>query len=385
MKLLWFLCFGLLAATCPAVEDLHSVLEGVRKQYGLPAVAAVLTKDGRIVAEGVAGTRVLNGTVPATLDDKFHLGSDTKSFTALLAAMLVEEGKLRWDLTLAEAYPEWKDKIPESLRQATLLQLLSHSSGMTGDTDAVFKLYLEPPTDMVPLPELRMALIEKAWSLPPAAKPGEKFVYSNLGYIIVGSIIERAAGKSWEELIHERIFTPLGLKSAGLGSQCSLGVADAAVPHSTSDEGKIRPLLGGTYSDLPNVMGPAGNAHMNPRDFATWVAWNAAEGKLEPKLVSPATLQKLHTPVIETPPGMKEAPGTPKLGTYSLGWGQILYPWSDKTFLFHGGSNGMNLAWMVALPEQNLALVLTTNIGGEKADLAFRELTKTIMTGAMQK
>jgi hypothetical protein len=69
MKLPWFLCFVLLTATCPAVEDLHSILEGV------------------------AGTRVLDSTVPANLDDKFHLGSDTKSFTALLWGNAHEPGK----------------------------------------------------------------------------------------------------------------------------------------------------------------------------------------------------------------------------------------------------------------------------------------------------
>ncbi|CAN5323293.1 hypothetical protein BH09VER1_BH09VER1_37460 [soil metagenome] len=385
MKLLWVLCFGAVVMTVSAAENLNALLDGVRKQYGLPAVAAVLMKGGKIVAEGVAGTRVVDGKGPATLDDKFHLGSDTKSFTALLAAMLVEEGKLRWDLTLEEAYPEWKDKIPESLRKATLLQLLSHSSGLSGDNEEVFKLYFDPPKDIRPLPELRMALIEKAWKLPPAGQPGEKFVYSNLGYIVAGSIIERAAGKSWEELMHERIFTPMGLSSAGLGPQCSLGVADAAVPHLREDDGKVYVMLGGPFADVPAVMGPAGNAHMTPRDFARWVSWNAAEGRRPPNLVSAETLKKLHTPVIATPPGMKEEPGTPQLGQYALGWGQVTYPWSDKTFLYHGGSNGMNLAWMVALPEQDLALVLMTNIGGKQADLAFRELTKEIMGGAVGK
>lgn len=384
MKILGGLCFMAFAVTCFAVEDLHPLLDGVRKQYGLLAVAAVFMKDGVVVAEGVAGTRVLDGSVPATLDDKFHLGSDTKSFTALLAAMLVEEGKLRWDLTLEEAYPEWKDKIPESLRTATLAQLLSHSSGVTGDNDEVFRLYFDASKEMKPLPMQRMWLIESAWKLPPAGKPGEKFVYSNLGYTIAGSIIERAAGKSWEELIHERIFTPMGLKSAGLGPQCSLGVADAAVPHLPED-GKIYTMLGGPCADVPAVMGPAGNSHMTPRDFAKWASWQAGGGKRDPQLVRAEMLQKLQTPVIDTPPGMEEKPGTPKLGKYAMGWGLMKYPWSDKVFLMHGGSNGMNLAWMVVLPERDLALVLMTNIGGEKADLAFRELTQTIMGGALKK
>lgn len=371
--------------TCPAMENLSPLLEGVRKEHGLPAVAAILMKDGQVIAEGIAGTRVLGGNVPATLDDKFHLGSDTKSFTAVLAAMLVEEGKLRWDLTLEEAYPEWKDKIPESLRKATLEQLLSHASGITGDNDQVFQLYFDAAKEMKPLPQLRLWLIENVWKLPPVGRPGEKFVYSNVGYILAGSIIERAAGKSWEELIHERIFIPMGLSSAGLGPQCSIGVADATVPHLADDNGKIQPMLGGPCADIPAVMGPAGNSHMTVRDFAQWAAWHAGEGKRKPDLISAADFKKLHTAVISTPRDMEEKPGTPKLGKYALGWGLVDYPWSGKNFLMHGGSNGMNLAWMIVLPEQDLALVLTTNIGGEKADLAFRELAKSIMGGAVKK
>lgn len=385
MRLFWLFSWGFLALRCLAVEDLHPLLETARKEYGLPAVAAVLMKDGQIVAEGVAGTRVLDDQVAATLEDGFHLGSDTKSMTATLAAMLVEEGKLRWDLTLEEAFPEWKNQIPSALRKATLLQLLSHSSGLTGDTEELMKLYFAAPKDIRPLPQVRLWLIEDAWKLPPAGQPGEKFAYSNLGYIVVGSMIERAAGKSWEELIHERIFTPMGLQSAGLGPQCSLGVADASVPHIVTDDGKILPLLGGPWADVPAVVGPAGNAHMTPRDFARWASWHAGEGKRGPHLISAEALKKLHTPIIATPPGMEEKPGTPKLGKYAMGWGQVIYPWSDKTFLMHGGSNGMNLAWMVVLPEQDLALVLMTNIGGEKADLAFRKLTESIMGAAVKK
>lgn len=383
MRILAILGFGAMCLTCSAVENLGPLLESTRQQYGLPAVAAVLMKDGRIVAEGIAGTRILGQDLPATLDDKFHLGSDTKSFTALLAAMLVEEGKLRWDTTLQEAFPESKEQIPEALREATLQQVLSHSSGLSGDTEELFNLYFDAQKEMKPLPQQRLWLIENAWKLPPAGRPGEKFVYSNLGYTVAGSIIERAAGKPWEELIRERIFTPMGLASAGLGPQCSLGVADATVPHLTDDDGKIYPMLGGPSADVPAVIGPAGNAHMTARDFARWVSWQAGQGKRGPALVSADSLKKLQQPLIATPPGMKESPGTPKLGKYAMGWGGVVYPWSEKTFLMHGGSNAMNLAWMIALPEKDLALVLVTNIGGEKADLAFRELAAKIMGKAV--
>lgn len=358
-----------------AIDDLSPELEAIRKEFDLPAIAAVMTQDGKIIAEGVAGTRRLHSDIPATLDDRFHLGSDTKAMTALLAAMLVEKGKLRWDLTLAEAFPEYLEKIPEPLRNATLEQILSHSSGLPGDNEELFKIYYDSIEYNRPLPQQRLWVIEQALKLPPAGKPGEQFVYSNLGYIVAGSIIERAAGKSWEELMHERIFTPLGLTSAGLGPQSSLGLIDAPIPHFTED-GEIFPMLGGPSADVPAVMGPAGNAHMSPRDFARWAAWHAAVGKRNPALVSPKSVEKLHTPVIETPPRMEERPGTPRMGRYALGWGIIRFPWEpEKDFLMHGGSNSMNLAWIIVRPEEDRSLVLMTNIGGQNADRAFQKLS----------
>jgi CubicO group peptidase (beta-lactamase class C family) len=76
---------------------------------------------------------------------------------------------------------------------------------------------------------------------------------------------------------------------------------------------------------------------------------------------------------------MEEKPGTPKAGGYAMGWGVTQFPWSERTFLTHGGSNGMNLAWITLLPEEDLGLVLLTNAGGSSADSAFRELSRAIL------
>ena len=92
---------------CPAgaQTSLNELLTPYLARYHLPALAAAVVQDGKVIASGAVGTRRAGTDIPVTIKDRFHLGSDTKAMTALLAAMLVEEGKLRWDSTVAEVFP----------------------------------------------------------------------------------------------------------------------------------------------------------------------------------------------------------------------------------------------------------------------------------------
>ena len=126
-------------------------------------------------------------------------------------------------------------------------------------------------------------------------------MYSNMNYIIAGSAMERIAGKTWEELVTDRVFDPLGLKTAGLGPQSTIGRVDAPLGHDEVD-GKVKAFLAGPNGDNPPVIGPAGTAHMSVLDFARWAGWNAGAGKRGPSLVKPETRDRLHAMVVTIPP-----------------------------------------------------------------------------------
>jgi CubicO group peptidase (beta-lactamase class C family) len=360
-------------------ESLSSTLAPYLDKYDLPALGAAVVKDGRIIAIGAAGTRRAGQKVPVTTSDRFHLGSDTKAMTALLAAMYVEEGKLRWDSTLAETFPELKKVITPGMGSITLEQLLSHTSGMPGDNEPLFgRLIAESfVRENDNLNDTRYWMLSRWVSQPVAAAPRRQFAYSNMGYIIVGAMIERVAGKSWEELMVERVFTPLKLRSAGFGPQSTIGRVDAPLPHQIVD-GKIKPMLSGLFSDNPLVLGPAGTAHMSLEDVARWTAWNAGKGKRGPQLVRPETLVKLMTPVIDVPAMKGAAPGTPSHGRYALGWGEVGFEWAKEPLVYHAGSNGMNLAHIFFQPKNDFGMVLMTNIGGQKANEAFAVLAEEL-------
>jgi len=365
------------AGAVHAQTSLTQELEPYLSKYELPALAAAVVKDGNIIAAGAVGTRRAGTDIPVTLDNRFHLGSDTKAMTALLAAMYVEQGRLRWDSTVAGVFPELRETMDPGLQRATLVQLLSHTSGMPGDNQAFGDLLEKTALQEGNLDDLRYWLVGQWSKLPLEAASGTRFAYSNMGYIIVGAMIERVAGKTWEELIVERVFTPLGLKTAGLGPQSTPGRVDAPLGHAMVD-GRRKAYLAGPSGDNPLILGPAGTVHMSVLDFARWAGWNAGEGRRGPALICPETMKKLHTPVIGMPVKEDAAPGTPSRGKYGLGWGQLDVEWAPVPLLYHGGSNGKNLAHIWIEPGSDFAMVVVTNIGGKNANDALFALAPAL-------
>ena len=361
------------AAHAGTPVSLDATLEPYLARYGLPAVAAAVVRDGAVVAAGAVGTRRAGARIPLTVNDRFHLGSDTKAMTALLAAMLVEEGKLRWDSTVAEIFPELAGRMDTGLAKVTLTQLLSHTSGVPSDNQVFTDLLEKSAAQDGNLDELRYWLVGEWSAQPLASTPGTTFAYANMNYVIAGAMIERVSGRTWDELITERVFVPLDLRSAGLGAQASLGRVDAPLGHVMTD-GTPKAFLAGPSGDNPPIIGPAGIAHMSVLDFARWAGWNAGEGKRGPRLVQPETLRRLHTPVVSMPAKPDAPAGTPPGGWYGLGWGQLVVDWAPEPLLYHGGSNGKNVAHVWVEPARDFAMVVLTNIGGQRAEEGLRAI-----------
>ncbi len=181
-----------------------------------------------------------------------------------------------------------------------------------------------------------------------------------------------------ESLITRRIFDALELKTAGLGPQVTSGRLDAPAGHLVDDAtGKATPMPWGPAADVPEVLGPAGSAHMSVADFAAWAAWNAGAAKRGPALVKPETLAMLHAPKVtmEIP---DPKPGTPKSGQYAFGWGVMTMPWTTRPILTHNGSNSKNYATIFIDPAIDLAIVATTNYPGDTADRALLSVVKSL-------
>jgi CubicO group peptidase (beta-lactamase class C family) len=358
----------------PSGADLASLLEPVRQRYGLPALAAAVMRSGAVRAAGATGVRALGSPQRVTLEDRFHLGSDTKAMTALLAGMVVEAGQLQWESSIGEVLGAEVPGMNPQLAAVTLEQLLSHSGGIPSDTPELLKLYFNTDAFDYNLTPLRLRMLNAWKSHAPVSPPGRAFHYANFGYLIAGAMLEKASATPWEEQITRRIFEPLRLHSAGLGAQATPGKLDAPVGHNIADDGRVTPMYWGAAADMPPALGPAGNAHMSVLDFATWAAWNAGGARRGPALVKPETLARIQRAHIDTGKIPDAKPGTPTQGEYCMGWGLVQWDFMKNPVLQHNGSNSLNLAKVLIDPRADVAVTVVTNFPGPKAEDACTEV-----------
>lgn len=356
-------------------SDLNAELDTARSIAKLPALAAAVVKQGRIVASGAVGIRSFGSNEPVKISDRFHIGSDTKAFTSTLAATAIDEGKLTLTTTVEDVLSKKIRHLTPRLASVTLEQLLSHTGGIPSDDPELLELYFSSSAFKHTLPESRIRLIS-AWKAHGLRAPGA-FSYANLGYIIAGAMIETVLESSWEEAVIQRVFNPLGLSTAGIGPQATMGRLDAAVGHQVDSSGKVTPMPWGPAADVPPVLGPAGAAHMSVLDFAKWAGWNASRGKRGPQIIKTMTLEEVYRPRISTELA-STGPGLPTRGKYALGWGVIKFEWTEAPVLDHNGSNSMNLAKILVDQDRDLGVVVMTNFPGKPAEDTCKDILKTL-------
>ena len=268
------------AASSPQTNTAQ-VLEVIRKKYDFPALAVVVVKDGKICDRAALGVRKLGSPSLVTTNDQFHIGSCTKSMTATLTAMLIEEDKLRWDTTIAEVFPELKGRMNKQYEAVTVEQLLTHRGGLpTEPPDAAWsRAWAEKGTPV----QQRYEFIQAVLHDPPEASPGTKHIYSNQGYAIVGAMLEKLTGTPWEALITARLFKPLHMNSAGFGPPGTTGAEEQPWGHT-------RKLLIALplQQDNPPAIAPAGRVHCSLDDLAAYAIFHM-EGERNGTLLKPAT------------------------------------------------------------------------------------------------
>lgn len=333
-------------------DPTSQMLEEIRIKHKFPALAAAVIADGKIVTTNAVGYRRQGGDEPVTVNDKFHLGSVTKSMTATVAAMLVEQGKISWTKTIGESFPEWANEIDTDYRGVTLEQLLSHRGGAPGN--APRDLWMKAWTATGTPAEQRLEFVKGLLTRSPEAKPGTKHIYSNQGYAIAGVMLEKATGKTWEELMQTMLFKPLEMNSAGFGAPASLGKIDQPWGHSKGIVTGIEPVPPGPRADNPPAIGPAGIVHCSLPDLAHYVAMHLTGERNGSDLLKPASFKKLHTSAGDD---------------YALGWVVLDRKWASGRTLMHNGSNTMFYVVIWMAPEKNCAVIVATNVG---VDGAFR-------------
>jgi CubicO group peptidase (beta-lactamase class C family) len=220
----------------------------------------VIAQRGHIIAQTVYGYANQELKAPLTPDTRFAIGSVTKQFTAACILLLQEQGKLKTSdpigLYLSSPPSAWKD--------VTIRDLLTHTSGITNDVLAgnafpQFNHGVHTPQQ----------LINAVRELPLKAAPGSKYEYNNLGYVILGAIVEKVSGQTFAEFLHDRILGPLNMKDTNLG-----GTPDIIPKRAFGYIPVDHKLLDAEWVD-PSVLGAAGAMYSTGADLVKWI--NALE------------------------------------------------------------------------------------------------------------
>jgi D-alanyl-D-alanine carboxypeptidase len=340
---------------------LDELVESARAWGGLPGVGLAVISGGEVVELAVAGRRRSDDPDPVLAEDAWHLGSDTKAMTATLLAMVVEEGALSWETTLAQAFPEVT--VHPELAGVTLWQLLAHQGGMPGDLAALPELWsgLWQPGD----PRAQRAwLAAELLARPPAQPPGGACVYSNAGYMIAGAALERATDTPWEALITRRLFEPLGMTG------CSFGPPARSRPgpwgHRTEGKALVPVPPTEPGADNPPALGPAGTVSCPLRDWAAFASAHLAGARGDSALLGADSWRRLHTP----PAGQD----------YAGGWVVLERDWARGPALTHSGSNTMFFAVAWLAPGRDEAWLAVTNAAHERAHPALDRLVSATLT-----
>jgi CubicO group peptidase (beta-lactamase class C family) len=363
---------GSLAVTAAASGDeaIVKMLEPIRAAHHLPGLGGAIVTSQGLVSSGVTGVRKLGATPAATVDDLWHLGSDTKAMTATMIAILVERGQLSWNRTIGEAFGDRAADWPAGFRGITLTELLSHRAGLPAnlDWDAIARSSKE-------IRQERLNAVAAAAKAKPESAPGTAFLYSNLGYTIAATMAEQATDKTWEDLMSSLIFGPLGMASCGFGGTGTVGQIDQPWPH--GPDGKPAPA-NGPAMDNREVMGPAGTVHCSIADWSKFIADALGGARGGGKLLKAEGYKTIQASRGATGAAMGGA-------EYAFGWGVVSRPWAQGIALTHAGSNTMNYCVVWMAPAIDVAVLAVTNSGVADAGAATDEAVSALILSRVKK
>ena len=319
------------------LQTLEERLQDAMQEHHVPGLAIAVVKDDAVVYAKGLGLADIEANEPVTPETLFAIGSSTKAFTAVLAGLLEQEGKLKLDDPLTKYVPEFALNIDgKKGDQATLRDALSHQTGFT-------RMSLLWIGGALSRPDL-LAAASKA---EPWAKHRERFLYNNVTYAAVGEATARAADTTWDELLRVRLFGPLGMTDSTSSYEQARDDERRAQGYVWKDGPK-------SYKALPmrslDPIAPAGGITSNVLDMSKWVRMLLAEGELDGQEIVPeSVIEEVFEPHI------------PARGSeYGLGW--FVASWQGKTVLHHGGNIDGYAAQVGLMPSEELGFVLLTNV-----------------------
>jgi len=321
-----------------AAAGLEPILAKAMEGSKVPAMGLLVIRGERVEAEAVRGVRDVGGG-PVRGDDVWHIGSDGKAMTDAMIARLVEHGVLSWTTPLERMLPGLAASMQPQYRTVTLVQLLSHHSGLPhdiADEKTLQAMFWNQRAGS--LTAQRYAYVARALQDPPVG-PTSATNYSNSGLLIAAVVAERATGKTYEDLMRQEVFGPLGMTHVGFG-----------VTHPPQLRGHIDGRVATLEDANPAFFAPAGNMYMPLADWARFCIDQLEGARGHGKLLKPESYRLMQT----------AQPG----GDTALGFGvQARLAGRRGPVLVHGGSDGTWFALVALFPGSGSGALVTANAG----------------------
>lgn len=312
-----------------------AAVEAQRKAQKIPGVSLVVCRDGKIVKASGYGLANVELNVPVAPETIFQTGSVGKQFTSMAVMMLVEEGKIGLDDKITKYIPE----SPAPWKEVTIRQLLTHTSGIDdygGEEDTMGKGVVNFRKDYT-----EEELVQAFAKMPMAFVPGEKWSYSNTGYVLLGIVIHRVTGKFYGDFLQDRIFRPLGMTATRIISEADI------VPHRSSGYRLVNGELKNQEWVAPTLNTTADGAlYTNVLDLAKWEA-----ALYTTKLIQQSSFDAMWTPV-------KLNDGN----TYPYGFGWRLGNKNGRRAMSHNGDwQGFTMS-IARYIDDRLTVIVMTNL-----------------------
>jgi CubicO group peptidase (beta-lactamase class C family) len=345
----YFSFVSVLLAQTTDIAAIREYIEAARQDWRVPGIAvAVVQDDSLVMAEGFGVSHILTGE-RVDANTVFAIASNSKAFTATAIGLLVQEGKLSWDDPIINFLPDFQMYDPLATRKVTLRHMLAHKSGLglwAGDLNWF--------NASVP----REEIIRKIRYLKPVYDLGTGYAYSNLGFLTAGQVIPAVTDTSWDNFIVERFFKPLGMKRSNTSIRFLKDMDNVATPHLLHD-GELLPYV---YDNVDGA-GPAAGINSTARDLGQWLRLQLAYGHWQGRqMVDSSIIFATRRPQNLLTFSRKSLKFHHASHLISFGLGWIVKDYHGRLMVLHGGALTGMFSQVAFVPEEQLGVVVLTNL-----------------------
>ena len=329
--------------------DRHAELEAyaiaIMNEESVPGMAYAIVENDQVVYARGFGVREQHGAGPVDVHTLFQIGSNTKSFTTALVAMLADEGQLDWTDRVTQHLPGFQLMDPWVTREFMVEDLFSQRSGMPAYA-----------LDFMSFIGFDGRAIQRAMRhVEPAYSARSRMTYVNNLFLTGADLIEQVSGFSWADNLDRRIFGPLGMASSTTDPGVAGRTGNLAREHVPLADGTLWTIpLDWPYRGWLQTYAPAGGIYSNVLDMTLWLRAHLGQVTVGGQpFISAASLAHLHAP--KTPAGIVAG----DMITYCLAW--FYQSYSPHAIVWHGGDTIGNHSRMSLIPEAGIGIVVLTN------------------------